>query len=253
MMIPTDAQREAIRQRPAGRAAMYQTWSDLLFLNWRVDAAALQETLPDGLFIDTFDGSGWLGIVPFQMRHIRPAGLPAVPWISYFLELNVRTYVHDRHGNPGVWFYSLDTNRWIAYKIARTVFKLPYFPAVMGARRDHEGFMDYHCRRTGTGDATEAARYRYRAGEGAAQEATPGTLEFFLLERYALFSHDPVSKRIYSGQVNHTPYQFRPAEVPQWDTAPAIWNGLPDLSGPPAHVCMADPVDVSVFGLKTVE
>lgn len=250
MMIPTAAQREAIRLRPDGRAAMYQTWSDLLFLHWRVEAAALQETLPDGLFIDTFDESAWLGIVPFQMRRIRPAGLPAVPWISYFLELNVRTYVHDRHGNPGVWFYSLDTNRWIAYKIARTVFKLPYFPAAMSAHRDDEGFVDYHCHRSGA--TTETARYRYRADAGEAQEATPGTLEFFLLERYALFSHDPVLKRIYSGVVNHPPYRYRPAEVPQWDTAPAIWDGLPDLSDPPAHVCVADPVDVSVFALKTV-
>ena len=33
----------------------------------------------------------------------------------------------EDRGVPGVWFYSLDTNRWIACKIGRKVFQLPYF------------------------------------------------------------------------------------------------------------------------------
>lgn len=251
MNPPTTEQREAVRRCPqAERPVMYQTWSDLLFLHWRVEAAGLQKTLPEGLFIDTFDGSAWLGIVPFKMRHIRPAGLFPVPWISYFLELNVRTYVHDEHGNPGVWFYSLDTNRWLAYKIARTFFKLPYFPGKMSAERLEGGMMDYRCQRNGTGEGD--SRFLYRADEtaAAAKESTTGTLEFFLLERYLLFSHDAGTGRLFSGQVNHLPYQFRSAEVGKWDALPVKWNGLPELKGSPVHVCIADPVDVAVYPLK---
>lgn len=249
MNSPTTEQREAVRRRPqGGRPVMFQTWSDLLFLHWRVEAAELQKTLPDRLFIDIFDSSAWMGIVPFKMRHIRPTGLFPVPWISYFLELNVRTYVHDEHGNPGVWFYSLDTNRWLAYKIARTFFKLPYFPGKMSADRLEDGMLDFRCHRSGTGEGE--SRFLYRAGEAAAEKSTPGTLEFFLLERYLLFSHDSGRGRLFSGQVNHVPYQFRAAEVGKWDALPLKWNGLPEVLGPPVHSCVANPVDVAVYPLQ---
>lgn len=251
MNSPTPRQREAVRCRPEGeRPVMYQTWSDLLFLHWQVEAAELQKTLPDGLFIDTFDNSAWLGVVPFKMRHIRPVGLFPLPWISYFLELNVRTYVHDEHGNPGVWFYSLDTDRWIAYKIARTAFKLPYFPGKMSATRRDDGMLDYRCQRNGTG--LGESHFLYRAADETPKESATGTLEFFLLERYLLFSHDPAKRQLFTGQVNHLPYRFRAAEVAQWDTLPVKWDGLPEVAGPPAHAGIAEAVDVAVYPLKKV-
>ncbi len=105
---------------------MFQQWRDLLFLHWEYSAAAIQATLPEGLFVDTFGGKAYLGVVPFFMRNIRPRFLPAVPGISDFMEMNLRTYLHDRAGVPGVWFYSLDANQWLAVKIARRFFHLPY-------------------------------------------------------------------------------------------------------------------------------
>jgi len=248
-VTPTEPQREAPRQRPEGeRAALFQTWSELLFLHWQVDPEELQKTLPPGLFIDTRDSSAWLGVVPFQMRRIRPAGLCAVPWLSYFLEMNVRTYVHDEQGRPGVWFYSLDTNRWPAYKIARTVFKLPYFNATMGTGHEENGWINYRCRRKGSSGEAEF-RYRPLSG-GNTKEAETGSLEFFLLERYLLFSHDPRSGRLFSGQVHHRPYRYGPVDVSEFSSLPITWNGLPDCHGHPVHACIADPVDVEVFGLK---
>jgi uncharacterized protein len=110
---------------------MYQQWRDLLFLHWEYSTATIQATLPDGLYVDTFDGKAYLGVVPFFMRNIRPRYLPTVPGISNFMELNLRTYVHDREGVPGVWFYSLDANQHLAVKIARRFFHLPYVFAHM--------------------------------------------------------------------------------------------------------------------------
>ena len=249
MAPPTPFQRNAVRNLPADRKpVMHQTWADLLFLHWRLDPVDLQATMPPGLTIDTFDGSAWLGLIPFQMRKIRPAGLFPVPWISYFLELNVRTYVHDAAGNPGVWFYSLETNRWLAYWTARTFFKLPYFNAQMSVNRQHDGFLDYQCQRNGT-DRGKAS-YLYRPDRDVSErESTPESLEFFLLERYLLFSHVPSRGALFSGQVHHTPYRYRPVEVPLWSTLPAQWNSLPQLTGPPDHACVAEPVDVAVFPL----
>lgn len=251
MITPTDDQREAPRRRPESeRPAMLQTWAELLFLHWRVDPEGLQKTLPKGLHLDTWDGTAWLGIVPFHMRKIRPTGLPIVPWISNFLELNVRTYVHDESGRPGVWFHSLDTNRLIASQIGRSVFKLPYFPASMQSRTDESGWSNYRCRRLGR---RETASYRFRPeASQAAVTSIPGTLEFFLLERYLLFSHDPRSGRIFSGQVHHTPYHYRNVEVSDASPLPLVWGGLPAVEGPPVHACFAEPVDVEVFALKAV-
>ena len=108
--LPTAAQRLAMRERPSATQVMHQRWGDLLFLHWPIEAALIQEKLPEGLYVDVFGGQAWIGVVPFYMERIRPVGMPPVPGISWFLELNVRTYVHDSKGRAGVWFFSLDCN-----------------------------------------------------------------------------------------------------------------------------------------------
>jgi uncharacterized protein len=99
---------------PERKPAMYQSWQELLFLHWEIAPEVIAATLPDGLVPHLREGRAYLGIVPFLMRNIRPRGFPCVPWISDFLELNVRTYVLGPGGVPGVWFYSLDTDRRVA-------------------------------------------------------------------------------------------------------------------------------------------
>ncbi|MCL5997878.1 MAG: DUF2071 domain-containing protein, partial [Chloroflexi bacterium] len=92
---------------PSSAWIMRQVWHDLLFAHWPVPIETLRSHIPSALSIDTFDGMAWIGVVPFRMSGVRPRYLPAMPWVSAFPELNVRTYVvHD--GRPGVWFYSLD-------------------------------------------------------------------------------------------------------------------------------------------------
>jgi uncharacterized protein len=103
------------RQLPLGQSpVMFQRWLHLLFLHWPVEPRTIQSTLPPGLQVDTFSGQGWIGIVPFFMRGVRPVGLPSIVGPSNFLELNLRTYVRDRDGRPGIWFYSLDANQPLA-------------------------------------------------------------------------------------------------------------------------------------------
>ncbi|MBM49753.1 MAG: hypothetical protein CMP27_07970, partial [Roseibacillus sp.] len=72
---------------------MHQRWENLLFLHWAVPAQSVKEHLPPGLEVDTYNGTAWVGVVPFFMRGVRPRFLPSVPGLSNFLELNVRTYV----------------------------------------------------------------------------------------------------------------------------------------------------------------
>jgi uncharacterized protein len=107
---------------------MAQSWYDLLFAHWPVDAAMLRPHIPAKLEIDTFDGRAWLGIVPFSMTGVRLRWTPPLPWLSAFPELNVRTYVTAQR-KPGVWFFSLDAASALAVAAARLSFHLPYFRA----------------------------------------------------------------------------------------------------------------------------
>ncbi len=224
---------------------MFQRWSDLLFLHWEVEADAIQRRLPPGLHADTFGGRAWIGVVPFFMERIRPAGLPAFPGLSWFLELNVRTYVHDGRGRPGVWFFSLECNQPLAVEIARRAFHLPYQHAWMKASV-RDGWIGYHCRRRVKD--TVPAEFRYRpAVDGG--EASPGSLEWFLVERYLLFSSDRRGA-LHCGRVHHRPYRIRTGECDRWSAEPLRLNGFGGLDGEPASVLVAETVDVSVFPLK---
>src|SRR5437868_2527421 len=118
---PPDLARRLSARVPDGRRpkVMFHRWEALLFLHWHLPPPRIQQTLPDGLTVDTFEGNAYLGITPFFMRKVRPVGVPPLPWFSDFQELNTRTYVFDRNGVPGVWFYSLDCNQPLAVIGAR--------------------------------------------------------------------------------------------------------------------------------------
>ena len=227
---------------------MRQTWSNLLFLHWRFPADQVQRTLPTGLTVDTFEGDAWLGVVPFYMQRVRPAGFPAVTGLSNFLELNVRTYVHDAAGRPGVWFYSLDCNQGMAVRIARTFFHLPYQHAAMDASIT-AGSVHYQSRRH---RSEMDARFVYVA-ERSGVMALPDSLEFFLLERYFLFAHAPRRGRLYCGQVFHSPYRWSATLASVWSDLPLQQAGFNPAGRPPDHQCTAAPVDVEVFGLQPVK
>ncbi len=241
-VTPTLESRLAFRDRPTRAHVMNQRWESLLFLHWRWDTAEIQRTLPPGLFVDTFQGEAWLAIVPFYMRGIRPRFCPPVPGISNFLELNVRTYVHDDQGRPGVWFYSLDCNQPLAVWTARTFFHLPYQHARMQAAiSDTE--IAYNCQRRG--EANES-RFRYHI-QPQTHVAEPGSLQFFLAERYLLFSKAP--KGIRCGQVHHTPYPLADVKLETWDVKPLLQAGFADPSRPPDHIIGSPGVDVLVYPL----
>ncbi|HSH38294.1 MAG TPA: DUF2071 domain-containing protein [Chthoniobacterales bacterium] len=235
-----------LARSPDGRRPqlMYHRWEALVFLHWRVPAARIQETLPKGLTVDTFDGDAYLGVVPFFMRNVRPVGWPALPWISHFLELNVRTYAYDEEGVPGVWFYSLDCDQPLAVIAARLMTGLPYMNAEMSAARGE--FIDYTSRRSGSNDV---AQYRYR-GVGADRESAPESFEFFVLERYYLFARR--GSALVRAQVAHAPYRFREAEVETFSTVPAHLDGFTEINGTPMHTCFVDGLDVNVYATQKV-
>jgi uncharacterized protein len=188
---------------------MAQSWHDLLFAHWPIDTALLRPYIPAALQIDSFEGQAWIAVVPFRMSGVRLRGTPALPWLSAFPEMNVRTYV-SAGGKPGVWFFSLDARNPVAVAIARAWFHLPYFRAQMDYE-ERDSWMHYRSERTHPGAAPGLFEGRYRP-TGEIFEPKPGTLEHFLTERYCLYAADSCG-RIYRGEIHHPPWRLQPAEA----------------------------------------
>jgi uncharacterized protein YqjF (DUF2071 family) len=190
---------------PDARWIMTQTWHDLLFAHWPVDPANLAGKVPASCELEFFAGQAWLGIVSFNMTNVAPRIAPALPWISAFPEINVRTYVRVR-GDPGVYFFSLDAANPVAVWIARTVFHLPYYVASIDVRRGGDGTVDYHSRRR-----REQAVFQACYGpDGAAAAPRPGSLEHFLTERYCLYTVDGAD-HLYRVDIHHPPWPLQSA------------------------------------------
>jgi uncharacterized protein len=167
---------------PSAPWLMTQSWHNLLFAHWRVDASELRKVVPAAFELDLFNEQAWVGIVPFYMTNVGLRATPLLPRLSSFPELNVRTYVHlaDR---PGVYFFSLDAGRRLAVLAARTLLNLPYFLATMSIETGRDGVV-YHSTRRGQGAAVFRAKY---GPTGPPFTASEGSLEYFLTERYCLY------------------------------------------------------------------
>jgi len=211
---------------PDGPWVMTQTWNDLLFAHWPVPSDRLRELVPSPFDLDLFDGQAWIAVVPFHMTNVSPRIVPALPGISAFPELNVRTYV--RVGDkPGVFFFSLDAGSAVAAGAARALLNLPYFSADMKVETSGRR-VEYSSRRR----SLPAAEFRgsYQA-EGTPRVAVRGTLEHFLTERYCLYAVDH-AKRAYRLEIHHPPWPLESAgaDVQVNTMAAAVGIDLPDTA-----------------------
>ena len=230
---------------PSGPWVMTQTWHDLLFAHWPVDAAALRNRVPDAFEIDLFEGEAWLAVVPFRMTNVAPRGVPALPWLSAFPELNVRTYVRagDR---TGVYFFSLDATNPIAVAVARGLFHLPYFTASM-ACPGRDGWIHYRSERSRSGPRRARFVGRYRP-LGPPRPPTPGTIEHFLTERYCLFTTDGRG-RPRSLDIHHPRWPLQAAEAELATNTMADANGF-SLPPIPPLLHFSKRQDMVAWGLR---
>jgi len=239
--------RLSIRTRPKGQPLMHQKWGKLLFMHWRIDPELLRPLIPDGLEIDVFDNSAWIGIVPFTMWDIRafPPYAPAMPGINAMHELNVRTYVH-LNGTPGVWFFSLDCTNSAAVFGARTFFYLPYFNAEITLDQD-DLQIDYSSKRTDKPLAT--LKTTWTIGHSIPQ-TQPESLEFFLTERYCLFSEH--KGKLYRSRINHQPWPLQTASVSSHSSTMIQALGLAEPADAPL-IHYAEQIEVDIWPLEKVK
>ncbi len=247
--MPHEIDRIAPTLRPDEIVVMRHRWADLLFLHWPVPISALRPLVPEALEIDTFEGVAYVGLVPFTMTGVRFAWLPPVPGTSRFHETNLRTYVHHRGRDPGVWFFSLDAANALAAWAARRFGGLAYHYARMSLDRTDEGIA-HRCERLRPGPTPAGCDLAYRP-EGTATASRPGTLEFFLAERYVLYALR--RGRLLRGRVHHEPYPLQPARVFRLEESLLAAAGLarPEGVAPLAHY--AREVHVRVYPIRSVD
>lgn len=222
---------------------MYHEWNWITFLHWRYPPAVVQALLPPGLTAETFGGSAWVGLTPFLMEGVRGPGLPAVPWLSRFGEINVRTYAHDDRGRSGIWFLSLDAALLPAVLAARLGYWLPYFWSDVEVRRTGQR-VGYRCRRRWpAGDAQCDAEVQMGP---ALAEAERDELAHFLTARYRLFT--VIAGRLAAAEAEHDDWPLHHAAVGRLDQDLLQRAGLPAPPGEPlAHASPGVPVRIGMW------
>jgi uncharacterized protein YqjF (DUF2071 family) len=251
MEIPTKEKRLAVRNKPeTGEPLMYQSWKNILSLNWEYPADVLQERLPEGLTIDTFNGKAYIGITLLFMENVRPKYLPAFPGVSNFQEMNFRTYVFDKNGFPGIWFFSLDAGNRIAVEAAKVLINLPYNYSYIKTQVTSDNEITFSSLREDL-DPWLLSLFRYKIKEDY-RTAEPDTLDFFLIERYSLFTHQKINNEIFSGRVYHAPYVLKDVELKEWDDNLFEANGFQRPARFPDHVVITPDLDIEFFMLKKV-
>ena len=222
---------------PVKRAVMTQRWTDLAYLHWEYEPSVIQAMLPAGLEVDTFEGSAYVGLIPFSMRDVGLPKLPPVPYFGSFPEVNVRTYV-KRNGIPGVWFFSLDVNRLAPALVARTTYLLPYcwgkaLNELVGST------LSTSVRRRWP----DVASTKIEVQVGAKIEQ-PDELSNFLTARWGLYSKGIGSSLMYA-PVDHEPWTLHSASLTHLEDSLIVRAGIPAPTGEP-HVMFSPGVSVRI-------
>ncbi|CAB4805210.1 MAG: DUF2071 domain-containing protein [Actinobacteria bacterium] len=217
---------------PVRFAVMKQQWRDLAYLHFPYDPADVARLLPAGLDVDRFDGVAWVGLIPFSMKGVGVPGLPPVPYLGSFPEINVRTYV-VRNGIPGVWFFSLDVNRMLPALVARAAYRLPYCWG-HASNTLHDDVLSTQVRRRWPhrGADTEIT---VQVGEEISEQSE---FEVFLTARWGLYSRSYGRGLMYA-PVDHPRWSLYRAKIIGLNDTLVRAAGLPESVGPP-H-CMFSP------------
>ena len=218
------------------KAVMVQHWSDLVFVHWRYPAEIVQALLPDGVEVEQFDGTAWVGLIPFHMNDLGFPLLHPLPYVGSFPEVNVRTYV--RCGEySGVWFFSLDINKVLPTLIARTVYEIPYCYGNVSHKKVESMVTTTVTRKWPKSAATSKIIVEKR-------QPTDGDLERFLTARWGLITKSKRNKLLWA-QVHHPPWQLHHADLIDLEDTLITAAGLPKPEGTP-HVMYSEGVPVRI-------
>lgn len=223
---------------------MKQSWHDLLFAHWPIPFQTIRNMVPSAFDIDLYEGSAWVGVVPFHMSNIRLRGLPAIPFTSRFPEINVRTYVTYQN-KPGVYFFSLDAANLLAVKAARLTYKLPYFFSSISVKHKNE-MVYYESKRQGELNYNFIGEYSPISSTFTAKN---DSLEYWLSERYCLYTVS--GRNVYRCDIHHQPWPLQLAKANVSENTLATNQGL-TISNEPTLLHFSKRLDVFIWPLEKV-
>jgi len=216
---------------------MRMKWEQLTMLHWRYPAAEVQALLPDGLTVETFDGSAWVGLIPFHMKVDVPF-FPEFARVLHFPETNVRTYVSGKSGKPGVYFFSLEASALVSVLTARTAYQVPYCWADMtieqtGSVEQADQRLRYESTRYWP--KPRGAHSLVEVEVGAAYEPGEASeLDLYLTARWALYAD--LGPWITYAKMFHEPWPLHHVTVLHWADDLVAASGLSQPVGEPlAH------------------
>ncbi len=224
----------------AGKSVASQRWSHLMFLHWRVAPERIAPLLPPGLVPDVFDGSSWVGLIPFVLDRATVFGSPPIPYFGNFVEVNVRLYAIDERGRRGVVFISLEASRLAAVLAAQALFSLPYIWARTRLVID-DGVYRYSSSR----HLSPSARSRIDV-RPSNRPVVDDSLADFLTARWALFTFSR-GKTIYLRN-HHEPWPLFEADLVHLDETLLAAGGFGDLSLRPPDSVLTSPGVTTWFG-----
>ena len=234
------------------KSIMRQEWHNLLFLHWPIPISMIRHKVPKQLELDTFNGTAWIGIIPFQMRKLRPSFAFPIPPISNFTEINLRTYVKDKYNRKGVWFFSLDTQNPLGNWIARTFFHLNYRYAKTKflINTKNENTVKYIFPKS---NLPEQSVCWCNNIDTFRPIKNPQSLEFFLTERYRLYSYNEKKKVLLTGTLSHEPYSLNRPKLIDYSTGLFNSNGIEFPNNFPESILACEKVSVDIFPIELCE
>lgn len=194
----------------------YQEWNEAIFLHYQVDGKRLRELVPSHLELDQFDGEHWISLVAFTMDKIHPRFTFPIPFLSTFHEVNLRTYV-TRNGKPGVYFLSIEAEKWLPTVLARYTSGLPY---------KHSPIIQTNTSYSVQGKRCEIGIEFLKKG----RIETPTPKELWLTERYSLYRGK--NKFETAMDVHHKPWELFQVEFQKLNLHYAAFGDLVDFGKP---------------------
>ncbi|MET1007540.1 MAG: DUF2071 domain-containing protein [Propionibacteriaceae bacterium] len=225
-----------------GPVLLDQRWRDLTFLHWRVPAETVAPLLPPGTRPDVYDGTSWVGLIPFRLTEARFGRGPALPYVGSFPETNVRLYSVDANGRRGVVFRSLESARLAFVLGARWTLGLNYTWARMGIDRQGDT-ITYRSRRRWPSPRGARTRIVVRVGT---EPVLGDPLADFLTARWGLHTRR-LGRTLYLPNT-HSPWPLVTAELLALDDELLDVAGLAGVAARPPDSVLFSAGVRTVFG-----
>ena len=159
---------------PERKWKYYQEWHHTVFFHWEVPVYFLEKYIPKDLQLDTYSSMAWVSLVSFEVKNMRLRYFPPLPYISNFEEINIRTYV-IKDGIPGIYLFSIETNKLIEVLFSRLFIGLPYEKAEIERLGNH----------LTSQNVKKNHLLGFKIGETASLQKTD--LDLWLSERHSLY------------------------------------------------------------------